>query len=493
MLCTKIGDQGNFIFPAVKGNMIANGSMVYSNFVDMLNTASVSSRHLDTGTKGFSGHSFRRGGIQDCFLFADPSTRWTVDQCKNWGGWSLQEGPGACLAYIVNEIEYHENFIGDMRCPWKTHPKAKDSSVPPQESPSAKECHCDRLQAAISEIQTQYRESLNQHRETQKELSEIKGLLTQLVSGNSSTLPSQSACPAPATASPKPNMQVDIPPYENFLTTWKLYQYGSGSGFLKLKPLKDITADDYPTDGSYDAFRKKLKIRTSACQLAEKLRPSAQGYTTDQQYQYFVQWCNEHIIDPSTGKPYGKECTGKRGKGWGLKSIEQYLTKRKQLDDALAVKSRSLMAEQLASEKDEDKRDALSKKIQDCGPSSISHVSCHYLKQKRLKNGDPALLVFLEKQLQLLCQFCKSLSQIDRIEEVLRYAKIGELKAKERELIQKMKEYQVDLVGAESMVAGKSTSSVWQGFAQTMKLIDGQNSMDLDKKKRKREDESTAE
>jgi len=50
---------------------------------------------------GFTSHCFQRGGIQYRFLFAPVHERWTLDQCRWWGGWANNENVST---YLVNHL-----------------------------------------------------------------------------------------------------------------------------------------------------------------------------------------------------------------------------------------------------------------------------------------------------------------------------------------------------------------------------------------------------
>ncbi|KAK4698700.1 hypothetical protein P7C70_g7571, partial [Phenoliferia sp. Uapishka_3] len=60
-------------------------------------------------------HCLRRGGAQDCFIYA--SERWTITVCKWWGGWAKGESAGTLVRYLLESHNLDIEQYGDMLNP----------------------------------------------------------------------------------------------------------------------------------------------------------------------------------------------------------------------------------------------------------------------------------------------------------------------------------------------------------------------------------------
>ncbi|KAK6992360.1 hypothetical protein R3P38DRAFT_3373026 [Favolaschia claudopus] len=67
--------------------------------------------------KTYTTHSFRRGGVQDRFMFAPLGKRWSLSIVRWWGGWAIGEHVDTLMKYLLDSLQSYETGHADALCP----------------------------------------------------------------------------------------------------------------------------------------------------------------------------------------------------------------------------------------------------------------------------------------------------------------------------------------------------------------------------------------
>ncbi|KAI4526175.1 hypothetical protein K525DRAFT_189781 [Schizophyllum commune Loenen D] len=67
----------------------------------------------------YTTHSLRRGGAQYRFMFASIGKRWSLKNCRWWGGWAVGENVETLMKYLLDSLQHIESSYSDALNPDK--------------------------------------------------------------------------------------------------------------------------------------------------------------------------------------------------------------------------------------------------------------------------------------------------------------------------------------------------------------------------------------